>query len=99
MKNALLKLPVTTVALLAVAFSPSLVLAGDPVLEALPQHVQPAPRLHVSGQPSAEALAALPAAGVKVVIDLRPDEETPNLDEAAEARKAGLVYENLPISG
>lgn len=72
---------------------------GEGALDALPQHSQPAPGLHASGQPSVEALAALPAAGVKVVIDLRPDEETPALDEAAVVRQSGLVYENLPIAG
>ncbi|MEY4760271.1 MAG: hypothetical protein RLZZ200_127 [Pseudomonadota bacterium] len=74
-------------------------LAGDEVLGALPQHSRPAAQLHASGQPSADALAALPAAGVKVVIDLRPDEETPDLDEATVVRRSGLVYENLPIAG
>ena len=68
-------------------------------LEALPQHSQPLAGLHASGQPTPEALAALPAAGVKVVIDLRPDEETPALDEAALVRQSGVVYENLPIAG
>ena len=68
-------------------------------LEDLPQHSQPAAQLHASGQPSADAIAALPAAGVKVVIDLRPDAETPQLDEAAVVRAAGLTYESLPIAG
>lgn len=86
-------------AILLTAAASGVVPAAEPVLEALPQHVQLAPQLHVSGQPSAEALAALPSAGVKVVIDLRPDEETPTLDEAGAARQAGLVYENLPIAG
>jgi len=73
--------------------------AADPVLEALPQHVQLTPRLHASGQPTAEAIAALPRTDVKVVIDLRPDAETPTLDEAAVVKGAGLVYENLPVAG
>jgi uncharacterized protein (TIGR01244 family) len=68
-------------------------------LEDLPQHSQPAPQLHASGQPSAQAIAALPAAGIKVVIDLRPHEEMPQLDEAAVVRAAGLTYESLPIAG
>jgi uncharacterized protein (TIGR01244 family) len=68
-------------------------------LEDLPQHSRPAPQLHASGQPSAEAIAALPAAGIKVIINLRPHEEAPQLDEAAVARAAGLTYESLPIAG
>ena len=90
--------PVAALGLLALCVAAS-VLAGETTLDALPQHSRPTATLHASGQPSVEALAALPAAGVKVVIDLRPDEETPTLDEAAVVRQSGLVYENLPIAG
>lgn len=71
--------------------------AGE--LADLPQHSQPDAQLHASGQPTAEAIAALPAAGIKVVIDLRPADETPQFDEAAAARAAGLAFEPLPIAG
>jgi uncharacterized protein (TIGR01244 family) len=84
---------------LLLAFSAVWACAAESVLESLPQHVQLSPGLHASGQPAAEAIAALPASGVKVVIDLRPDEETPGLDEAAVVKQAGLVYENLPVAG
>ncbi len=59
----------------------------------------PAPGMYASGQPKAEEFAALKASGVKQIIDLRPDAETPELDEAAAARAAKLRYENLPIAG
>lgn len=68
-------------------------------LAALPRHAQLAGKLHASAQPSAEALRALPGAGVQVVIDLRPDAETPDLDEKAVVEQAGMKYQSLPISG
>ena len=38
-------------------------------------------------------------AGIHHVIDLTPDAETPDFDEAAAVRAAGLRYSNLPLSG
>ena len=55
--------------------------------------------LHSSGQPSAEQLQALPAHGIGVVIDLRRDGETPDLDEASVVRALGVDYHNLPVAG
>lgn len=74
-------------------------LAADSPLTALPKHVALGEHRHVSGQPSAEAIAKLPSAGITTVIDLRPDAETPDLDEKAVVEKAGLKYILLPISG
>ncbi len=55
--------------------------------------------LHSSGQPTAEQLEALPAHGIGVVIDLRGDAETPDLDEAQVVRGLGVDYHNLPVGG
>jgi uncharacterized protein (TIGR01244 family) len=44
-------------------------------------------------------IAQLAAAGIKEVIDLRDDSETPDFDEAAAVRAAGMRYHNLPIRG
>lgn len=55
--------------------------------------------LHSSGQPSDDQLQALPAHGIGVVIDLRGDGETPDLDEAAVVRGLGIDYHNLPVGG
>src|SRR5690606_40391195 len=44
-------------------------------------------------------LPALRAAGITHVIDLTPDAETPDFDEAAAVSAAGLAYNNLPIAG
>lgn len=38
-------------------------------------------------------------AGIRHVIDLTPDAETPGFDEAAAVRAAGLRYSNLPLAG
>lgn len=69
------------------------------VLATLPGHVKINTHLHGSGQPSAEALTRLRAAGVKTVIDLRPDAETPDLDEKALVEASGVAYRSLPIAG
>ncbi|MEQ1512699.1 MAG: protein tyrosine phosphatase family protein [Lysobacteraceae bacterium] len=52
-----------------------------------------------AGQPTVEQLQALPAHGIAVVIDLRADTETPDLDEATVVRSLGLDYHNLPVRG
>ena len=74
--------------------------ASEPAaLAALPQYVAFNDRLHVSGQPDATALSQLRYAGVQVVLDLREDAETPDLDEKAVVEASGLVYAALPVSG
>ena len=88
---------ISAIALLSVL--PGLVLAGESPLASLPRHVALDAHRHASGQPSAEALTQLPAAGINTVIDLRPDQETPDLDEKSVAEKAGLKYRALPIAG
>lgn len=73
--------------------------AAESPLASLPRHVELDARHHASGQPTAEAIAQLKSAGITTVIDLRPDLETPDLDEKAVAEKSGLKYRSLPISG
>ncbi len=68
------------------------------VLSSLPRHVAVGDKLHISGQPSPEAVARLPEAGISVLIDLRPDAETPGVDKKANASAAGLAYHALPIA-
>jgi uncharacterized protein (TIGR01244 family) len=86
--------------LLFVTVNPQVVRAAEPdALSALPRHIKVDERLHVSGQPSAEALTKLGAAGIRTVIDLRPDAETPDLDERAVVEKSGVAYRSLPVSG
>jgi uncharacterized protein (TIGR01244 family) len=52
-----------------------------------------------AGQPSAEALAAVAAAGYKSVIDLRGATEDRGFDEQATVEKLGMSYVNLPVAG
>lgn len=68
------------------------------VLSTLPRHVALSDKLHASGQPTPEAVARLPEAGISVLIDLRPDAETPGVDKKANATAAGLTYHALPIA-
>lgn len=85
--------------LLAVPGFSGLSAAEPDALATLPGHIAVSERLHVSGQPSAEALAKLGSAGVRTVIDLRSDAETPDLDERAVVEKSGVAYRSLPVSG
>ena len=52
----------------------------------------------VCGALNEEKVAALAAAGVELVLNLQPDDEL-NFDERAAVERAGMHYEQLPISG
>ncbi len=75
--------------------------AAPPVaaLQHLPNVAFPAPHRIASGRLQASDIPALQAAGVREVIDLSVDTETPGFDEAAALREAGITYHNLPIHG
>lgn len=60
---------------------------------------QPRPGLYTGGQPAADSWAAMAAAGVGTVINLRPDAELAGRDEAAEVRAAGMSYHQIPVAG
>jgi uncharacterized protein (TIGR01244 family) len=60
---------------------------------------QPQPGLHTGGQPSQEDLARFKSEGVRTVIDLRGRQEDRGYDEAAAARRMGMTYIALPITG
>jgi uncharacterized protein (TIGR01244 family) len=66
---------------------------------ALDGFASPAEGIRSGGRISAADLPALDDAGVRHVIDLSADEETPDFDEAAAVRAAGMRYDNLPIRG
>lgn len=72
---------------------------GTPQTPALSRFANPTKHIHTGGRITAEDLPALRAAGITHVIDLTPDAETPDFDEAAAVRAAGLSYANLPIAG
>ena len=61
------------------------------------------PTLSVADQPSLADIAALGADGVATLVNNRPDRETEDQPgtaaERAAAEAAGLVYEDLPVTG
>lgn len=88
----------------------SLLLAGCPwtasqaappqaALAGLPNVSFPAPHRVASGRLQAGDMAALKGAGIRQVIDLSANAETPDFDEAAAMRSADITYHNLPIHG
>lgn len=89
---------VTCLAALLLASAGTAVAQEDSLSE-LPRHVALEGNVHSSGQPSAATIGKLGSAGIRTIIDLRPDQETPDLDEKAVAASAGLDYHALPISG
>lgn len=60
--------------------------------------VEISPGVLSAGQPTAEQLEALQAAGYKAVLDLRAKSEDRGFDEAGLAQTLGLAYENIPIT-
>lgn len=69
------------------------------VLPDVADAVSPAPGVISAGRLGPADIAPLREAGIRHVIDLTPDEETPDFDEAAAVRAAGLGYSNLPLAG
>ncbi|MDX1645466.1 MAG: sulfur transferase domain-containing protein [Thermoanaerobaculia bacterium] len=65
--------------------------------ELLPNQVEVAEGVLAGGQPSAEQLEALRAAGYRAVLNLRTEREEGPGQETAEA--VGLEFERLPIDG
>lgn len=59
----------------------------------------PLPGIWVGGRLNPEDVARLEHAGVRQVLDLTRDSETPGFDEAAAVEEAGLAYANLAIGG
>ena len=72
---------------------------GEKTLEALPNMSCHAPNLVASGRLHAADVAKLESAGIRVVINLGEESETPDFDEAAALKAAGISYRNLPIRG
>lgn len=87
-----------TVVLALLVLATGACLAQENPLAQLPRHVALNEHQHVSGQPTVETIAKLKSAGISTVIDLRPDSETPDLDEKSVAEKSGLKYRSLPIA-
>ncbi|HZY33020.1 MAG TPA: sulfur transferase domain-containing protein [Rhodanobacter sp.] len=84
---------------LALAMSAPVVAAApeEAAMAGLPHVTFPAPHRVASGRLQAGDIATLKRAGIRQVIDLSLDSETPGFDEAAAVRAAGIGYHNLPI--
>lgn len=92
-----LHFPITLVALLAgagCATSPALV-----ELPAVADAMSPATGIVAAGRLQPVDVGRVRDAGITHVIDLTPDAETPDFDEATAVRAAGLAYSNLPLRG
>ena len=57
----------------------------------------PRPGLCTCGQPGPGAWEPLARAGVRTVVNLRPDDEIADRNEAEEVRSAGLAYVHIPV--
>ncbi|MGH8085877.1 MAG: beta-lactamase hydrolase domain-containing protein [Lysobacter sp.] len=90
------------VALLAVVLAATVACAPSPdprqaqvILDAM----TPAPGVIATGKLDAADVASLEAMGIRHVVDLSLDGETPDFDEAAAVRAQGMAYSNLPLRG
>lgn len=57
-----------------------------------------APGLYSAGQPTPNQWSEIRDAGVVAVLNLRPDDEQPGIDEAQCVEQAGLRYQQLPVA-
>lgn len=72
---------------------------STPPVPAVANAVSPAPGVVSAGRLASVDIQRLADAGIRHVIDLTPDAETPDFDEAGAVHAAGLAYSNLPLSG
>ncbi|HEY7878305.1 MAG TPA: protein tyrosine phosphatase family protein [Gemmatimonadaceae bacterium] len=70
----------------------------ESVLTTIPNGTCPLPGVVAAGQPAPEAWTALQHAGVRTVVDLRPEWEPRGYDEPAAVRAAGLEYVSIPVT-
>lgn len=89
-------------ALLAVALATTVACASpaDPrQAQVIPDAMTPAPGVIATGRLDAADLASLRDTGIRHVVDLSLDGETPDFDEAGAVRAQGMGYSNLPLRG
>lgn len=72
---------------------------SQPAIPQIAAATSPSPGVVSAGRLKPEDIARLKAAGIEHVIDLTPDDETPDFDEAKAVRLAGIEYSNLPVRG
>lgn len=73
---------------------------SEKAAELLPNGRAPLPRVVTGGQPSAEQLAGLAAAGFRTVVNLRADgEPSPVGEPEAAVEGLGMRYVHIPVAG
>lgn len=86
-----------------VTLSTTSALAGEQSIPAALQDVahihQPNETHFTGGQPNAEQFEAFAEEGVRHVVDLRPPEESADINSAAWVSAAGMAYYHVPIAG
>ena len=90
--------------LISLVLMPSAVLASEPQVSApgVPNFHQVNDHIYRGAQPNDQGWESLAKLGVKVVIDLRRENEEGNHSVAAEAKAvqaAGMKYVNIPMNG
>ncbi|HET7307008.1 MAG TPA: protein tyrosine phosphatase family protein [Gammaproteobacteria bacterium] len=65
----------------------------------IPNARQPFEGIVTGGQPTPAQLGAAQGAGFKTIVNLRPDTEMTDWDEADRARALGLNYVSIPVAG
>lgn len=92
--------PLITIVIVAVLASAGCASRSAPLkLPTIAEAVSPAPGIVSAGRLGPADVERVRAAGIRQVIDLTPDAETPDFDEAAAIRATGLTYANLPLRG
>lgn len=66
---------------------------------AIADAVSPEPGVVTAGRLAPPDVEHARDAGIRHIIDLTPDAETPDFDEASAVVAAGLAYSNLPLGG
>ncbi|HLU05538.1 MAG TPA: sulfur transferase domain-containing protein [Woeseiaceae bacterium] len=84
--------------LLALLWS-AMLSANETELPSIPAVSSPVQGIVTAGRLDADNVRSVHEAGIRHVIDLTLDEETPDFDEAAAVRDAGMRYSNLPVQG
>lgn len=68
-------------------------------LDTLPYVASPEPNVITAGRVRAEDIGMIAAAGIRHVVDLSLEAETPDFDEARASQQAGMQYHALPVRG
>jgi uncharacterized protein (TIGR01244 family) len=88
--------PLSTTLLFALLVSASTAMAME--LPDIPHKIQPDERLLIGGQPDEAALRQAAEAGIRVVVNLRGEDESVDFDQREVVTDLGMKYLRLPIA-